>query len=264
MIFRQLIDPESFTYTYLLGDEATRRAVLIDPVLEQIERDCALLGELGLRLHCSLETHVHADHITASGRLRERLGAKVGAGARAGVSNADWALADAATVCVGNVQLEVLATPGHTAGCVTYLCRKAGMAFTGDAILVRGCGRTDFQDGDAGALFRSVRERIFALADATLLYPAHDYQGRTVTSVAEEKRFNPRLHLGTARKEFLAIMTGLQLPAPKRIAIAVPANQMSGLVASASGGCEAPARPVALAIEQRGRQDAELLLGAGI
>jgi len=249
MIFRQLIDPESSTYTYLLGDEETRRAVLIDPVLEQIERDSALLAELGLRLHCSLETHVHADHVTASGRLRERLGSKIGVGARAGVRNADWALADAATVRVGDLRLVVLATPGHTAGCVTFVCREAGMAFTGDALLVRGCGRTDFQEGDAPTLLHSVRERIFALPDATLLYPAHDYQGRTVTSVAEEKHFNPRLGLGVAREEFLATMAALQRPAPKRIAVAVPANLVSGLV-------ELPVR--------RGRQDAELYQGAGI
>jgi glyoxylase-like metal-dependent hydrolase (beta-lactamase superfamily II) len=264
MIFRQLIDPESFTYTYLLGDEATRRAVLIDPVLEQIERDCTLLGELGLRLHCSLETHVHADHVTASGRLRERLDSKVGAGAHSGVINADWALADAATVRLGELQLEVLATPGHTAGCVTYVCREAGMAFTGDALLVRGCGRTDFQEGNAETLLRSVRERIFALPDATLLYPAHDYQGRTVSSVAEEKRFNPRLGLGVTREEFLAIMAGLHLPAPKRIDVALPANLMSGLVACGNGSPVARAGPVALSIEQRGRQDAELFRGAGI
>ena len=232
MIFRQLIDSESFTYTYLLGDEETRRAVLIDPVLGQIERDCALLGELGLRLHCSLETHVHADHVTASGRLRERFESKIGAGARTGVLNADWELADAATVRVGELQIEVLATPGHTAGCVTFLCREAGMAFTGDTLLVRGCGRTDLQEGDAQTLLHSVRERIFALADATLLYPAHDYQGRTVTSVAEEKRFNPRLGLGVAREEFLATMAGLRLPAPKRISVAVAANLVSGLVAA--------------------------------
>jgi sulfur dioxygenase len=257
MIFRQLIDPESFTYTYLLADEETRQAVLIDPVLEQIERDCALLGELGLRLHCTLETHVHADHVTASGRLRERCGSKIGVGARAGVGNADWALADTATVRVGDLQLEVLATPGHTAGCVTYLCREAGLAFTGDALLVRGCGRTDFQQGNAQTLFRSVRERIFALPNATLLYPAHDYQGRTVTSVAEEKRFNPRLGLDVAREEFLALMDGLHLPAPKRIGVAVPANLFSGLV-------EPPARPVAVSIEHRSRQDAELFQGSGI
>jgi glyoxylase-like metal-dependent hydrolase (beta-lactamase superfamily II) len=238
VIFRQLFDPESCTYSYLLGDPATRAAVLIDPVVEQLERDVGLLSELQLRLAWSLETHVHADHVTASGRLRERLGARIAVGARAGVANADLALDDGATLRVGALRLEVLATPGHTAGCVSYLCRAAGLAFTGDALLVRGCGRTDFQGGDAEALLRSVRERIFALPDETLLYPAHDYRGRTVTTVAEEKRWNPRLGLGVAREEFLAIMAGLALPPPKRIDVAVPANLVSGLVA-----CCAPEPP---------------------
>jgi glyoxylase-like metal-dependent hydrolase (beta-lactamase superfamily II) len=263
VIFRQLIDPESFTYTYLLGDERSGWAVLIDPVLEQIERDCALLGELGLALHCSLETHVHADHVTASGRLRERFGSNIGVGANAGVGNADWALDDGAVLRVGELQLDVLATPGHTAGCVTYVCRPAGIAFTGDALLVRGCGRTDFQGGSARALFRSVRERLFALPDATLLYPAHDYQGRTVTSVAEEKRFNPRLGLGVAPETFAELMAGLRLAPPKRIHVAVPANLVSGLLACADEGAAAGS-VAALSIEQRGRQDAELFRGAGI
>lgn len=232
MIFRQLIDPESSAFSYLLGDERTRDAVLIDPVLEQLERDCGLLAELGLRLHCVLETHVHADHVTASGRLRKRLGAKIGAGARAGVRNADWALSDGALVRVGELRLEVRETPGHTSGCVSYVSKDAAIAFTGDALLVRGCGRTDLQGGDAEALFRSVRERIFSLPDATLLYPAHDYQGRTVTSVAEEKRFNPRLRLGASLESFRAAMQRLQLPEPKRMAVAVPANLESGLAVS--------------------------------
>jgi sulfur dioxygenase len=261
VIFRQLFDPESCTYTYLLGDEATRAAVLIDPVLEQLDRDVALVTELGLGLAWSLETHVHADHVTASGRLRERLGTRLGAGARAGVANLDVALEDGVAVHAGAVRLEALATPGHTAGCVTYWCREAGLAFTGDALLVRGCGRTDFQDGDAEALLRSVRERIFALPDETLLFPAHDYRGRTVTTVAEEKRWNPRLGLGVAREEFLAVMAGLALPPPKRIAVAVPANLVSGLVAGVAPEEECA---VALALAQRGRQDAELSLGAGI
>jgi len=229
MIFRQLIDPETFTYSYLLGDERTREAVLIDPVLEQIERDCALVGELGLRLHCVLETHVHADHVTASGRLRRRLGARIGAGACAGVRNADWALAHGQCVRVGDLRIEVRATPGHTAGCVTYICSDAGMAFTGDALLVRGCGRTDFQEGDAETLFHSVRDRIFSLPDETLLYPGHDYHGRTVSTVAEEKRFNPRLGLDVCLEEFREIMAHVDLAAPKRIAVAVPANLQSGL-----------------------------------
>jgi glyoxylase-like metal-dependent hydrolase (beta-lactamase superfamily II) len=229
MIFRQLFDPESSSFSYLLGDERSRQALLIDPVLEQIERDCLLLEELDLRLCCTLETHVHADHVTASGALREQLGSKVGAGARAGVRNADFWLEDGVVRRVGSLRIEARATPGHTAGCTTYVCPDAGIAFTGDALHVRGCGRTDFQEGDAATLFRSVREKIFSLPDETLLYPGHDYHGRTVTSVAEEKRFNPRLGLGVSLEQFLERMDHLKLAAPERIAVAVPANLESGL-----------------------------------
>jgi len=267
MIFRQLIDPETSTYTYLLGDESAREAVLIDPVLEQLDRDCTLLEEMGLELRFTLETHVHADHVTASGRLRERLGSQIAVGARAGVRNADLSLEDGGVVRVADLRLEVVETPGHTAGCVTYVCSDGSMAFTGDALLVRGCGRTDFQDGDADTLFRSVRERIFALPDSYLLYPGHDYKGRTVTAVAEEKRCNPRLGLHRSREEFLSLMAGLSLAYPKRLDTAVPANLESGLMPFASGNGSreaAPGGPVAQAMERAGRQDAELWLGMGI
>lgn len=265
MIFRQLIDPETSTYTYLLGDESTRRAVLIDPVLEQLERDCTLLEELGLELDLTLETHVHADHVTASGRLRERLGSRVGAGARAGVNNADLLLEDGDAVEIGDLRVRVVATPGHTAGCVTYVCSDESMAFTGDALLIRGCGRTDFQEGDAETLFHSVRERIFALPDACLLYPGHDYKGRTVTAVEEEKRCNPRLGLHRSREEFVGLMANLGLSYPRRMDFAVPANLESGLVPAAEGEPSAePSGPVAQAMEQVGRQDAELWQGMGI
>jgi len=267
MIFRQLIDPETSTYTYLLGDESTREAVLIDPVREQIERDCTLLEEMGLELRFTLETHVHADHVTASGRLRERLGPQIAVGARAGVRNADLGLADGDVVQAGDLRLVVTETPGHTAGCVTYVCSDAPMAFTGDALLVRGCGRTDFQGGDADTLFRSVRERIFALPGSCLLYPGHDYKGRTVTTVAEEKRCNPRLGLHRSREEFLVLMAGLGLAYPKRMDVAVPANLESGLTPSVGGdGSPAtePSGPVARAMEHMGRQDAELWRGMGI
>lgn len=268
MIFRQLVDPETSTYTYLLGDERTREAVLIDPVLEQLERDSALLRELDLLLRWTLDTHVHADHVTASGRLRERHGSKVGVGARTGVANADLLLRDGDVLRVGDLELEVIETPGHTGGCVTYACSMAAMAFTGDALLIRGCGRTDFQEGDAAALFRSVRERIFSLPDAWLLYPGHDYRGRTVTTVTEEKRFNPRLGLDRSREQFTSVMEGLRLAYPARMALAVPANLESGLCAraDAAAGAELPggSRPVARAMERAGRQNAELWRGLGI
>ena len=263
MLFRQLFDPETSTYTYLLGDGETGEALLIDPVLEQIDRDETLLSELGLVLKFSLETHVHADHVTASGRLRERLGSQVVVGASAGVRNADRELVDGELLELGRLRLEVRATPGHTAGCVTYVCGGQGWTFTGDALLIRGCGRTDFQEGDAATLFRSVRERIFELPDETLLYPGHDYRGRTVTSVAEEKRFNPRLGLHRTLEEFVEIMAALDLAQPRRIDEAVPANLMSGLVPDGLRRAE-PTRPVAQAMERLGRQDAELWHGMGI
>lgn len=266
MIFRQLMDPETWTYTYLLADPSAGEALLIDPVLEQIERDAGLLGELGLRLRWVIETHVHADHVTASGRLRERLGARIAVGARAGVRNADRGLEDGERLRVGGIELEARATPGHTAGCTTYVWHDRGMAFTGDALLVRGCGRTDFQEGDAEALFRSVRERIFSLPEATRVHPGHDYRGRTVTTVGEEMRFNPRLGLHRSREEFVAIMAGLDLAPPARIDVAVPANLESGLLLP---GDEAPREGpplglVARAMERAGRQDAEPWLGLGI
>ncbi|RMH42624.1 MAG: MBL fold metallo-hydrolase [Deltaproteobacteria bacterium] len=230
MIFRQLVDPDTSTYTYLLADETTRDAVLIDPVREQVDRDVALLDELGLRLVYTLETHVHADHVTGSGTLRDRVGARTVASVRAGADCADVRVDHGDRIEFGRHTIEVLATPGHTAGCVTYVVRDGDrvLAFTGDALFVRGCGRTDFQQGDARTLFRSVRDVIFALPDHTLVYPGHDYRGYTVTTVAEEKRHNPRLRLGVTEDEFVAIMGGLNLPKPRHMDVAVPANLACG------------------------------------
>jgi glyoxylase-like metal-dependent hydrolase (beta-lactamase superfamily II) len=229
MLFRQLLDAETSSYTYLLADRQSREAVLIDPVREQLDRDLEVLEGLGLELRLSLETHVHADHVTAGGLLRERLGCEIGLGHAAGVLMADRQLRDGESIRFGRHRLEVRATPGHTAGCVTYVCHEAGMAFTGDALLVRGCGRTDFQGGDAARLFEGIRSRIFTLPDETLLYPAHDYRGRTVTTVGEEKRFNPRVGLSRTREEFVALMEKLKLDYPKRMDEAVPANLATGV-----------------------------------
>jgi len=229
MLFRQLFDPETSTYSYLLADETTREAVLIDSVREQLERDAQLITELDLRLVAALETHVHADHVTGAGLLRERLGCQIVVGARTGVLTADRRVGDGEFVRFGRHALEVRETPGHTAGCVTYVCHEEGVAFTGDALLIRGCGRTDFQQGDAGALFRSVREKILSLPAGTHLYPAHDYKGRTVTTVAEERRSNPRLGDARSLDEFLALMRALRLPYPQRIDEALPANMASGV-----------------------------------
>ncbi len=228
MIFRQLFDPESSTYTYLLADEQTRQAVLIDPVLEQIDRDTTLLRELGLDLVYALDTHVHADHVTALGTLRERLGCKTVLSRRAGVGCADISVGDGDRIAFGEHALDVLETPGHTNGCLSYVASGLSMAFTGDALLIRGTGRTDFQQGDAATLYRSVHHKLFTLPESTLLYPGHDYKGRTVTTVVEERRFNPRLGGGKTEREFLAIMAELQLAYPKKMDIALPANLACG------------------------------------
>ena len=227
MIFRQLFDPASSTYTYLLADAATRAAVIIDPVREQVDRDAQLVVELGLRLEHVLETHVHADHVTGARALKQRFGAKTVVGKNAGAA-ADVLLDDWAAVRFGSRALEARFTPGHTKGCVTWVLDDKSMAFTGDALLVRGCGRTDFQGGSAAQLYESVHDRIFSLPDDTLLYPGHDYKGRTVTTVLEEKEHNPRLGRGKTQAEFTAIMDGLKLAAPRLMDEAVPANLRGG------------------------------------
>jgi len=269
VIFRQFIDPETSTHTYLLADESSREAVLIDPVLEQFDRDRTLIQELELILRLTLETHVHADHVTSADRFRTALGSRVGLSAAAGVKSADLQFQDGDIIRIGSIALEVCATPGHTNGCVTYRCADQGMAFTGDALLIRGCGRTDFQQGDASVLFDSVRNRIFSFPDETLLFTGHDYKGRMVTTVTEEKRFNPRLGLDKSRADFVAIMSQLDLAYPKKIDIAVPANMACGrftpaVAAAAAEIAEPDAPSVANVMQQQGRQDAENWMGLGI
>jgi sulfur dioxygenase len=228
MIFRQLFDPLSSTYTYLLADSATREALLIDPVFEHARRDGALIEELGLKLAHTLETHVHADHVTGAWLLKRRFGSAIVLSKDSGAEGADRYLAEGESVAFGRRALEVRATPGHTSGCVTYVLDDRSMAFTGDALLIRGCGRTDFQQGDAHLLFRSVRDKVFSLPDTCLLYPGHDYRGLTASSVAEERRYNPRLAEGIGESDFVGYMTHLGLPHPKLMAVAVPANLRCG------------------------------------
>jgi len=228
MIFRQLFDPESATYTYLLADPATREAVLIDPVYEQARRDAALLQELDLTLVYTLETHVHADHVTGAWALKQRLGSRIALSAASGADGADRQLQQDDIVSFGGRSLEVWATPGHTGGCLTYVLDDRSMAFTGDCLLIRGCGRTDFQEGDPRTLYRSVHDQIFSLPDTCLLYPGHDYRGLTVTSVAEERRFNPRLGGDLSEGDFAGYMDNLGLAHPKKIDVAVPANLKCG------------------------------------
>ena len=228
MIFRQLFDSQSSTYTYLLADSATREAILIDPVFEHARRDAALIEELGLKLRWTLETHVHADHVTGAWLLKRRLGSKIVVCGRGGAQGADRMLEDAERVEFGRRFVTARCTPGHTNGCVTYVVDDETMAFTGDALLIRGCGRTDFQQGDARRLFRSVRERVFSLPDHCLLYPGHDYRGLTCSSVAEEKMYNPRLAEAIGEGDFVGYMTNLGLAHPKQMDLAVPANLRCG------------------------------------
>jgi len=228
LVFRQLFDAESSTYTYLLADSDSRAAVIIDAVFEQVERDLALLRELSLDLTAVLDTHCHADHVTGAWLLAQRTGARIGVGANAGVTGADIYLRQDDRIPFGSRYLSVRETPGHTAGCLTFVLDDESMAFTGDALLIRSCGRTDFQQGDPGRLFHSVRTRIFSLPEQTRLYPAHDYNGLTVTSVGEEKRFNPRLGGEIAEGDFVGYMKHLGLAHPKKIDIAVPANLKCG------------------------------------
>ena len=228
MLFRQLFDPVSSTYTYLLADEATRGALLIDTVFEQFERDRALLHELGLTLTHTLETHVHADHVTAAWRFHQALGSKIVLSRRSGAAGADICVGDGDIIEAGAATLIVRATPGHTDGCVTYVTKDYSMAFTGDALLIRSAGRTDFQHGDAAGLFRSIKDRIFSLPDDCLLYPGHDYAGRTVTTVDEERRWNPRIGGEASESDFVGYMQNLGLPHPKQIDVALPANMKCG------------------------------------
>jgi len=228
LIFRQLFDQQSSTYTYLLADPGSREGVLIDPVFDQARRDRALIEELGLRLLWTLETHVHADHVTGAWLLKRRFGARISLSKDSGAEGADRYLAEGESVVFGRRALEVRATPGHTAGCLTYVLDDRSMAFTGDALLIRGCGRTDFQGGDAHRLFRSVRDKVFSLPAACLLYPAHDYRGLTASSVAEERLYNPRLADAVGEGDFVGYMTHLGLAHPKQMAVAVPANLRCG------------------------------------
>jgi sulfur dioxygenase len=240
MIFRQLFDSESWTFTYLLADEDTKEALLIDTVFEKHLRDLALLRELGLNLKYTLDTHVHADHVTGAWLMRNATGSKIAVAKASGAEGADVWLEDGDTISAGSVTLSARATPGHTDGCMTFVLADESMAFTGDALLIRGAGRTDFQAGDARRLFHSVRERILTLPDDCALYPAHDYSGRTSTTVAEERAFNPRLGDGKREEDFAGYMENLGLPHPKKMAAAVPANLVCGRPGE---GDEAPAVP---------------------
>lgn len=225
MIFRQLFDPESSTLTYLLADDEGN-AVIIDPVLEHADSYVELLGSLRLELRWVLDTHVHADHITGSQNLKQRTGATTVIAHDCGAPGYDRLLQDGDTLNFGNESIGVIATPGHTPGSLSYLWRDR--LFTGDTLMINACGRTDFQNGSAVAMYHSITEKLFTLPDETLVYPGHDYKGRRVSSIGEEKVLNTRI-AGKSEREFVEIMNNLNLATPKRIHEAVPANLLGGV-----------------------------------
>jgi glyoxylase-like metal-dependent hydrolase (beta-lactamase superfamily II)/rhodanese-related sulfurtransferase len=228
LLLRQCFDADTGTYTYLLADPASGEGVLIDPVFSQHGRDLALIRELGIALVATLDTHVHADHVSGAWLLQRATGCAIGLAERAGAENVTLPLVEGDRVRFGGRQLAVLATPGHTDSCLTFVLDDQSAAFTGDALLIRGCGRCDFQQGDARTLYRSITSRIFPLPEACLLYPGHDYSGRTVSSVAEEKAFNARLGGSANERDFVGYLENMQLPHPGRIAEALPANLRCG------------------------------------
>ena len=230
LVFRQLFDATSSTYTYVLGDAESRQAVIIDTVFEQHFRDRALLEELGLKLVAALDTHCHADHVTGAWLMQQATDCRIGVSARYGdaLQGADLRLEHGDRVKFGQRYLEARATPGHTDGCMTYVIDDRSMAFTGDCLLIRGAGRCDFQQGNASRLYHSITEQIFSLPDECLVYPGHDYSGRTLSSVGEERRHNPRIGGQADERDFVGFMENLNLPHPKLLAVALPANLRSG------------------------------------
>ena len=234
MIFKQFFEADTSTYTYLLGCPRSLRAVLIDPVASEVDVYVNALQAAGLRLVYTIETHVHADHITGSGALRERLGSKSVVHRDAGAFCADVLVTDGVVLQVGDIELEVRHTPGHTGGCISLV--MADRVFTGDSLFIGACGRTDFQQGDAGKLYDSIHGKLFTLPGETLVYPGHDYHGHTVSSIREEMAINPRLGAGKTRDEFISLMEQLDLPYPKYIHEALPANQACGKPVSARQG----------------------------
>jgi len=225
MIFRQLFDPESSTLTYLLADEHGN-AVIVDPVLEHVEEYLSLLGSLKLTLRMVLDTHVHADHITGSQKLKQHTCATTVIAKNCGATGYDRQLADNDTLAFGAEIIRVIATPGHTPGSLCYLWHDR--LFTGDTLMINACGRTDFQQGSAAEMYRSITQKLFVLPDETLVYPAHDYKGRRVSSIGEEKVLNTRI-AGKTEQEFIGIMDNLNLSTPRRIHEAVPANLLGGI-----------------------------------
>lgn len=233
---KQLFDDESSTYTYLLWDESTMDAVLVDPVDVQVDRDLEAAGALGLNLVYAINTHAHADHITGTGILKDRLPGLASVISKASGAKSDIGVSHGDTIVFGNAGLSVRATPGHTEGCISLVSSPSSSSspsfvLTGDTLLVGGCGRTDFQGGSSESLWESVHEQLFGLPDETIVYPAHDYKGRTHSTIGTERTTNPRLgteHVNSVA-DFVEIMNNLNLAYPKKIDVAVPANMRCGI-----------------------------------
>jgi len=223
---RQLFDPDSSTYTYLVWDTRSKEAALIDPVRHQVGRDIRLVRQLGLKLKYTLETHIHADHITGAGAIRNILNSIVLVHENSRSKCADVLVKDGDFVPLGSEKIHIMHTPGHTDSDICFLID--GTVFTGDTLLIQGCGRTDFQSGDAGTLYDSITRKLFSLPGETRVYPGHDYNGRTHSTIAEEQLKNPRIHKGISRDQFIAIMSELQLDPPQQIHEAWPSNLRCG------------------------------------
>jgi sulfur dioxygenase len=226
-IFRQLFDTETSTYTYLLAAGPGADAILIDPVLEQVERDLQFVKEIGVNLKYVINTHCHADHITGSGKIKSLMPGVQSMISKASTAKADVYLEPEQMFKVGSLVFRAIATPGHTDGCMCFYLEDKGMIFTGDALMIRGCGRTDFQGGSSEHLYDNIHQKVFTLPRDTLVYPAHDYKGRMCSTIKEEKQFNPRFT--KSKEEFVKLMNELGLPYPKKIDASLPANLKCGI-----------------------------------
>lgn len=228
IIFRQLLDYETNTYTYIIADNNTKEAVIIDSVYEMAGRDAKLIHELWLTIEYFLDTHVHADHITGGSKLKEILwNWKIGVWVQnKWVTHNDVFLKDGEILKIWNIEIKVLETAGHTSGCISYSVDN--MVFTGDLLFVRGTGRTDFQSGSNKKMYQNIHEKIYSLPDNTIIYPGHDYNGHTSSTIGEEKKYNPRLKLENSYEVFENIMKNLKLPYPKKLDVSLPANMKCG------------------------------------
>ena len=248
----QDIDDRAESRTYIVADRDSGKAIIIDAVIENIERDLKIIEELGLTLIFAVETHIHADHITGAWKMKDRTGAHIvyGGGSQGIVTGVDMFLHEGQELHFGNTRLKALATPGHTDSCTSYLL--PGAVFTGDTLFIRGNGGTDFQDGSPDKLFDSVRNKLFALPDDTIVYPGHDYNGRVSSTIGEEKQFNERLNLSIGKETFVEMMNRRTKPRPAKMDLALPANMTAGRVVGEETGVN-PDHRSALQLDEKPR-----------